>query len=623
MSIVHFFQFVWYLISLYWLGWVIMRRWCGSFPVLLKAAGAILSGTAIGVPVTYAFAYIFAKTSNPIEWGTGLFIALSMLIAWVSRRNTPVVKHEVSAADVGLIVFALAFSSWLMFKTFHGGAAGQLFVGSNNVFDFGFVIGLVRSVSWGANIPLASPFFSGAPIFYHFMFAFWVALWEYFGVPIVWAMNIPSVMSFASLLIIVYFLPQVLWKQPRLVGWIGVLLTITNSTTTFWKLLATHGFSSDLISTVWRLPAYPFRGPFDGSVISIFTTLNNYVNQRHLSFSIALGLLLFMAVHRFLTEKKNPGTHLAVCGILTGLLWIWNMPVSCVGAAAIVGLLAIRRVWQNLAAYAAGWLFGMAIVLIPSMPDVGSVVAFIRLYIAAGANESRQLAPGWTAIEYLWNNLGILPIAAVIGLMALPKRTRLSALPLLLLFIIQCIAAVLGHRGFDQKFFSFLIIGVNVYAAAGIGWLLTKRRVTTYVFALVLFFTLTISGVVDLMAVKNEFAFPLISRETVQLISWIQKETPKASVFASYADIIDPVVLAGRKNYFGFFGNIGWYDRSSLVRDIYGGNLEAASASDISYVLVPKEVRTDFPYAVDEKELRADSRVVYEDMHFYVVALKR
>ena len=83
-----------------------------------------------------------------------------------------------------------------MFKTFHGGADGQLFVGSNNVFDFGHAIGIIRSFSWGNNIPFTSPFESGLPFFYHFFFYFFVAIWEYFGIPIVWAMNIVSIFSF-------------------------------------------------------------------------------------------------------------------------------------------------------------------------------------------------------------------------------------------------------------------------------------------------------------------------------------------------------------------------------------------------------------------------------------------
>ncbi len=137
--------------------------------------------------------------------------------------------------------------------------------------------------------------------------------------------------------------------------------------------------------------------------------------------------------------------------------------------------------------------------------------------------------------------------------------------------------------------------------------------------SLFLFFVLTVSGVVDLLVVKNEFAYPVISSENISVISWIQQHSPKNAVFVSYADMIDPVVLAGRKDYYGFYGNIGEFTRSSeIVLKIYAGDIDLANNLGISYILAPKWPKSDFPYIVDKIKLRQLYEVAYEDERFLI-----
>ena len=82
--------------------------------------------------------------------------------------------------------------------------------------------------------------------------------------------------------------------------------------------------------------------------------------------------------------------------------------------------------------------------------------------------------------------------------------------------------------------------------------------------------------------------------------------------------MIDPVVLAGRKNFFGFFGNVGWYDRSAEVTRMYLGDVDLAKARGVSYILVPKWQKSDFPY-----QIRLDMLpVAYEDARYKVFAVE-
>jgi hypothetical protein len=600
-----------YILFLYFLGARVIKILALGLPVLLSAGGALLIGMGIGVPVTYLYSCVMIRTNDPIFWGVVLSSIFFGIVLWLWKDKRQSSIHAVvPVGDILLAVATLVFSSWMMFKTFHGDASGQLFVGSNNVFDFGHDLGIIRSFSWGNNFPMMSPFESGSPFFYHFFFYFWVAIWEHFGIPVVWAVNIPSILSFAALLIIVYFLPQIVAKQKSLAGWIAVALTVTNSSLTFWYVKN--------LSNLWRLPSYPFTGPFDGSTISLFMTLNNYVNQRHLAFSVALGLLLYLVTVRALETKKTGPLQMGILGLITGLLLFWNMAVCALVGAVITLTLLVYKTYKAAVWYvAASIIVGLACAL-PVIPFLASAAGLVQSNIVLTAAVGYHAAE-WNIITYLWKNLGILPPVAAAGYILISNKAKRYLLPVSTLFVAECALTSIAHKGFDQKFLSFLIIPVNIIAAAGLVWLWERRRLIWKLSAVLLFCVLTLSGIIDLMPIKNAFAFPLVNQDTAKIISWIHGHTPKDAVFVSYADIIDPVVLAGNRNYFGFFGNIGWQDRTGIVRDIYSGDIELARGKGIDYILIPKQRKSDFPYVVDVTSLTKKYVIVYEDAKFLIL----
>ena len=591
-----------------------MKRWFGGLPTLFTGIASWLLGTVIGVPVTYLFSCIFTHTSEPILWGVVSTIVVALCFVLSQKPKHQKTEKNSIYSDILFVCFTLAFSTWMMMKTFHGGMNGVLYVGSNNVFDFSHALGIIRSFSYGSNIPFMSPFQSGLPFFYHFLFYFYVAIWEYLGVPIIWAMNIPSILSMTSLLVIIYYLPQFIFKGKPLVGWIAVLLSITNSTLTFWQLLIQKGISLTTVKSLWELPTYPFAGPFDGSTISIFTTLNNYVNQRHLAFAIAFGLFLFICVEK-LYEQKRMNIRLSMLfGLLVGLLFYWNVFITCITA----GLIGLSFIVKKQGTYVIAFgLTVFAVVGISLFPYL-HLLKGMMILAAIVTDADGSVTQSWTAFQYLWQNFGLLPIGIIVGWFGVPKQRRHIALVFITLFIIECVYAVMNHHGFDQKFYSFLILLINCIAAIGVVWLWKKKHIIWKSIAVTGLSILVISGVVDLIPIKNEFAYPLVNPENTAVISWITKNTPKHSIFVSFSDMIDPVVLAGRKNYLGFFGNVGSIDRSSDVGQVYAGAADVASHLHISYILVPRWEKNDFPYFVDNSKLTAVTELVYEDEKYRI-----
>ena len=602
-QIIQIIILVLYLVASYAIGFTIIRLWSSRLPFLLHITGGFLIGIGISVPVTYVFSCIFAKTHTPIDWGVGCVILLAIVVGLLCRHSEKnIMLKTLPFSDLVFVVCALIVSYWLMVKTFHGGEAGQLFVGSNNLFDFGHALGIIRSFSWGSNIPFTSPFQAGLPFFYHFFFYFLVAIWEYFGVPVIWAMNIPSVLSFTALLIVVYFLPQIIAKTGKAVGWLAVGLTLTNSSLTFWNLLVQKGLNTGFIRFLWQLPTYPFSGPFDGSTISLFMTLNNYVNQRHLAFAMALGLFLFI-----LGYKRISSVWL---GVLTGILMGWNMAVCGLVFFVFVVWFGCYKQWKTLGAYVSVFGITAGLWLVPYIGYAHSAIAFLQVLNSTGT----QTRPLWNIVGYLWQNLGLLPFIAALGYIMLPKTIKQVFVPFVVGFILVCVLAAVAKQGFDQKFLSFFIVGINVLAAIGLAWVWKKQKIIT----VLLFGMLIVSGLVDLIPIKNEFAFPLVSLDTASVISWIGASTPTDAVFVSYSDIMDPVALAGRKNFFGFFGNIGSIDRMTIVAQVYAGNVTAIKNNHISYILIPKWKKNDFPYRVNEGALRFLYKVAYQDDKFLI-----
>ena len=601
-----------FLFCSWYVGYIMLVRINSKFPTAFLLPSSFLTGTAIAIPIVYLLSCVFSLTGQPLLWGTLGTIFLCLL---VSLRYKYPVKVGMSFLDVVVLFFVFGVSYWLMSKTFHGDVSGFIYIGSNNVFDFSHLVGLIRSFSFGSNIPLMSPFQSGLQYFYHFLFSFYCALWEYFGASLVWAVNGPSILSFSSLLLVIYSLPELFFGKGKQIGLIAILLTLTHPTMTFWRYIMEQGISVEMLKGLWNIVSYPFAGPFDGSTISIFMTLNNYTNQRHLAFAIAFGLVLYAALWKMMEQAKKIQWYIpTIFGCVVGGLFYWNTFMCAIVTFSICMLFILNKKIKNAIIFSICAAFIISVSIIPYISILVSSPSFSQ---AMTSGSSILNMVHWSIWSYMWENLSLLPFVGALGYI-ITKKGKRSFLSFIFLFVILIIFAAYHNQGFNQKLLSFSIIPINILAAIGIVWIWARKAVVAKIIAIVIFFVLTISGITDLLVVKNEFAFPLISKENISVISWINGNTPKNAVFVSYSDMIDPVAFAGRKNYFGFFGNVGWKDRSSEVKNIYAGDIYLANQLGISYILVPKWAKSDFPYVVDTKYFTEHRMMVYEDERYSI-----
>ena len=88
-----------------------------------------------------------------------------------------------------------------MWKSFsYDNKTAEFVIARNEVGDFGLHLALIRSFSWGNNVPAESPFYPGKPLPYHYSVDFVVGVLEKVGVRVDYALNGLSAIFFALLL---------------------------------------------------------------------------------------------------------------------------------------------------------------------------------------------------------------------------------------------------------------------------------------------------------------------------------------------------------------------------------------------------------------------------------------
>jgi len=279
---------------------------------------AFLCGTLLMTWGTYLAASLLRNTGAPMAAAN--VISMSVAIAGLAtdhlrRRKRPRVENASSSvrtpargrrwADIAVAATGLILGAALMFHTCRLDG-DTLILGRTAFGDLNIHLGMARSFSEGSNFPTGYPAFAGSDVRYHFMFYFLVGNLEFLGLPLDWAVNLPSILSFASVLLLLYALGSVAGRDWR-VGWLAVLFFLMRSSPAIFYYLG--GIPSD--------------GPF-GKLLAVLRTnryigitgheewgiwnLNVYVVERH--FAFAFGLVLIACLYLLRTTGLDTGPPL-------------------------------------------------------------------------------------------------------------------------------------------------------------------------------------------------------------------------------------------------------------------------------------------------------------------------
>src|SRR3989344_4977790 len=485
--------------------------------------------------------------------------------------------------EISFVVLSLLFSSWLMFSTFSY-KAGSMLIATKAWSDFASTIPLIRSFSLGSNFPPQYPLFPGEPIHYHFLFYLIVGLLEKTGIRIDYSLNILSIFGFFSLLIMIYLLAKKLFHS-KFVGILSVIFFLFNGSFSFLEFFKTHPISGNLLIDIISNKTFPSFGPYDGKIISAFWNLNIYTNQRHLSLSFAILLFLIYLFYPSPVFKRKLFSIIFSAFLIT-LLFFINQPSFIIAMLFMVFFVAIN-IKKN-------FLLSVPLIL-------GIILFFLYSFPTSLYNVSFKigfLTPLPLTIKsflFYWvSNFGLYTILLPISIIILPRKLKLLSIPLFILFVIANVLQLSRDIINNHKFFNFILIIGGIFVSNLMFYVWKGKGLLNKLLFFILIIFLTLSGIIDLMPIKNDAKITLRDTPTNPDIAFILKRTKPNDIILNNTSLYNPASLAGRSIFFGY-SYFAWsygYDtasRKAIYLQIYrSGTKEIAcnllNKNNISYV---------------------------------------
>ncbi len=504
--------------------------------------------------------------------------------------------------EVALILFSLFFSYWLMFSSFSY-ENGSMLISTKAWSDFASHIPLIRSFSLGNNFLPEYPLFPGTPIHYHFLFYLISGILEKIGLRIDYALNIPSIIGFFGLLIIIYLTAKLIFKS-KTTGILSVLFFLFNGSLSFVYFFKSYFNSSNniLVDIISNKSFSSFAPYYGDGIVSAFWNLNIYTNQRHLGMSYALSLFLVYLFLKKILSKKEISLKLSiVLGVILGFSFLLNMAVYAMTLIIAISLSIFFK--KNRYSLIVFMLIGL-ITAIPFYMYTQSGFSTSSFFIDPGYLISDRLTL-YSFLNYWFYNLGLHILLIPFGFLIALKTQRKVFVSFLILFIIANIFQFSVEIAANHKFINlFMIIGV-MFSSYFLIWLWKKRN---FLKPVVLFFILllTFSGIIDFFPIYNDNKVILTDYPKNKDVSWIIKNTPKDSIFLNSSYLYTPASIAGRKIFLGwpYFAWSQGYDtnkRDKIRKEILGSsNIDDAcdklNEYNLKYIELTKNIDENFNF---------------------------
>lgn len=488
--------------------------------------------------------------------------------------------------ETGVVIFSFLFSWYLMFHTFSY-EKGNFLIASKAWSDFGSHIPLIRSFSYGNNFPPVYPLFPGEPIRYHFLFYLLAGILEKAGVRIDYALNIPSVLGFTGLLVMIYFFALKLFKS-RAVGFLSVLFFLYNGSLSFLYFFNLHPLTFSTPVDIFSASTFPSFGPYDQRIVSAFWNLNIYTNQRHLGLSFAIVLcILYIVTPKELFRKLT--RILVISALLIALVFL--NPAAFGITCIFLGFFLLFRVRKNLYLFFPLLISSLIYELWNHYTN-----AFFTPQIKIGFLINPPVTPP-SFLFYWAMNMGLyfflIPVALFFNL----KKQWIFIFPMLVLFILPNVLQFSTDIVNNHKLFNFyLIIGGMFVAQLLVTFWSYKTRFSPILQALCILTVcfLTFSGIIDFMVVKNDTFLTLGDFPNRADVHFFMRHTKPTDIILNSTFFYNPASLAGRRVFYGypyFAWSYGYptLDREHLTESIFAApDKETACksllANHISYV---------------------------------------
>lgn len=674
-----------YLIFAALLGNLLCRKFFHFVSLPHRLAANFLIGILFSTWATYLFALAFFWTQNPLLWGNlFFFIGSSLIFFWFYKRNLfkfsdilPLRNHDTDNWDWIFTATALVFTCWLMFGMF-GLSGGNLKIDSILWNDFGPNLSLVQSFAVGRNFPTEYPHYIGEPIRYHFLYWFQAGNLTFLGLRIDWSLNVLSVLTWTAMLVLIAVLGQTIFKS-KAVGRIGAILFFSFGTLAYIPFLlsansATAAFNSVINLKEWLKSGYTYVG--EGSGV---WALGTFLAQRHLPTSIGIFLIVLIFLINQIREKLDVAENrhttavesetetesaenetenksgfvsrtsdssifstqnrerkhfnltfqtYIFCGLLLGLLPLWNSAVYVSAVAVVSGLLLL---FPN-RLHTFYLLFVSAIVAVPQI-----------LFLRAGDSKTVGELFHWgyvvesptleNVLKYFSFTFGAKTLLALFAAAILSAFHRRLFAAFFILVILAFATKLSADTMNNHKFLHIWMILVNLFVAYTL-WRLSKVKIVGKVAAALLFLAIAAGGIFELFRIHNDNVVN-VPFSGGRLYEWLETETEPKDVFLTAKHVHHPILLAGRRIFYGwsYFGwSMGYKvgERDAVYKRMFEEKnpaelIRLLDENSIKYVAIDDDLRRGefgaalneavyeslFPKVFIDRERRYGSLVVY------------
>jgi DNA-binding beta-propeller fold protein YncE len=574
----------------------------------------------IGAPVKQTAAAA-KKVSSPLKTGRSPILQTSATMKQADGPPTetadgpsPVIAKnaEVPTAFSGYLprpkgsdrldwVFIGAYfilAAWLMFATVNS-SSGKLQTSMLVWNDLGVNTSVLQSFAVGKNFPPQHPHFAGERLRYHFLFWFQSANLEFLGLDPAWGINLLSIFSMVSMLILTMAIGEVLFNS-RAVGYVASALFFFFGSLSYIPFLRHQESVKSALQSITQLDHFlpsiwpQVRGETWGNYSQAI-----FVNQRHLAGAIGILLLvLIFLVLRYrevqikkidwralMTQKSGSRNSASVTTKVTstartrvaaGLAWFRRPNIAAyVFSGALLGLLPF---WNGAAFLATFAFLVVLFLLLPLKKEMlalavpAGILAVPQLaYLSTGAVRNYSLLHWGFAfspagcelclsdpsvlfvIKYLGFIVGfkwLLVLVALVFANRLQRRFFVAGLILVALtFLFQLSPDILNNN----KVLNIWIVVINLFAAYGLYrlWMMKTPAIAGRIAAIVLTVAVIIGGVIDFFPIHNVKAAE-VELMNDPLTNWVRTNTKPDAVFLSDRYVWHPILLAGRKIFFGW-----------------------------------------------------------------------
>ncbi len=610
------------------------------------APASFLVGTCFVTWFVYLIAYLVCvsgiNTEEPLLLANALsFVLFLCLDGWIIARRKMGITLQISAITLSEIIggcFLLLGTTWLMFDVFYL-LEDTAYVGVTVFGDFAPHIGMIRSFSEGNNFPTMYPHFTGEDVRYHFMFQFLAGNLEYLGMRLDYAFNLPSILSFLSMMSLLYVLVLKIFAKRKTAA-LTLLFVLFRPSMAVYTFFSQIPKEESFLKTVWNYDV------FLGDTVHEdwgFYNLNVYCNQRHFAFALGIMFLTLILTLPYLYEmetilsnaKKEGKQKFKSCFLEKGCFG-WKDLKCSVFLGLLVGGIAFWNGSIMVATLAT--LFCVAIFANHRLDfiviaGITVVLSFLQtnLFIE-GAAVSPSFYFGYLAdpktvfsvIVFIFTLCSPLIIFLIIYLLFERKIIRKYLVFVMMSpFIMAFLLSLTPDISVNHKWILISMILASMFLAACLEKIFSFRRIGFKIITGILILSICMTGLIDLRILihKNEWKLEyIISSEKEE---WIAKHSDSKDIFLTDTYSLNDVVFAGAMLYYGwsyYAWSAGYNtsERAEKVNEMYGAKdisrlKELVQEEGITYIIVEKANRENTNYVLQEDVIAKAYKEVYSE----------